>query len=142
MSRKRPTPKRSLVAPRVRSASRNEPAIQLKSLEGEFEGSLHHARRCNTSRRNLPSVATRWIVARNTKAGMIESIKHLPAELDGILFVELPILVDANISGIGPGRLKDISSGVAKRSRRIYRESTRIEILIQPMRFPSLMNLI
>src|ERR1035441_9157265 len=110
MSRKRPTPKRSLVAPRVRSATTNEPAIQLKSLEGEFEGSLHHARRCNTSRRNLPSVATRWIVARNTKAGMIESIKHLPAELDGILFVELPILVDANISGRSEEHTSELQS--------------------------------
>src|SRR5580658_5197030 len=119
---------------------RGYPAWGFTTSECKFQTGLHDPWQNRTYARNLAEVSIAHGVIGIGKARCIESIEHLPAELETVALVQVPILRDYRVHGLDGWALKHVLAAVAKGAHGVIGKCCSIKILVQPLRLAALSN--
>src|SRR5580658_17115 len=111
---------------------RGYPAWGLTS-ECKFQTGLHDSRQNCAYARNLSEVSIAHGVIGIGKARRIESIEHLPAELEAVALVHVPVLRDHRIHSLDGWTLEHVFAAVTEGTHGVIGERCGIKILIQPL---------
>src|ERR1700683_201660 len=114
------------------------PSWGLTTSECKFQTSLHDPGWNRTDAGNFAEVSIAHRVIGIGKARRVESIEHLPAELETVALVQVPVLCDHRIHGLDGRALEHILAAVAKGTNGVIGERCGIKILIQPLRLAAL----